>query len=44
MVGLALLTGTATVAFSQTDADKEKEGTKGGKKATDNTDKKSDKR
>ena len=46
MLGLALLTGTATVAFSQTDTDKEKEGGKKGKKGkkgTD-TDKKSDKR
>jgi len=42
MLGLGLLTGTATVVFSQTDTDKE--GKKEGKKGTDNTDKKSDKR
>ena len=45
MLGLTLLTGAATVAFSQSDTDKEKEGKKGkkgGKKGTD-TDK-SDKR
>jgi hypothetical protein len=35
MLGLTLLTGTATVAFSQTDTDKEKEGKKGDKKGTD---------
>jgi hypothetical protein len=46
MLGLALLGGTATVVFSQTDTDKEgkKDGKKGGKKGTDSTDKKSDKR
>jgi hypothetical protein len=42
MLGLALLSGTATVVFSQ-DTDKEKEGKKdgkkGGKKGTDSTDK-----
>jgi hypothetical protein len=45
MLGLSLLTGAATVAFGQTDTDKEKAGKKGkkGKKGTD-TDKKSDKR
>ena len=46
ILGLTLLTGTANVAFSQTDTDKEKEGKKGkkgGKKGTD-TDKKADKR
>jgi hypothetical protein len=43
MLGLALLTGTTTVAFSQ-DTDKEKEGKKDGKKGTASTDKKSDKR
>ena len=46
MLGLALLTGTATVAFSQTDTDKEKEGKKGkkGKEGKGTDDKKSDKR
>jgi hypothetical protein len=39
MLSLALLTGTATVVFSQTDTDKEKQGKKGGKKGTDSTDK-----
>lgn len=43
MLGLALLTGTATVAFSQTDTEKETKKGKKGKKGTD-TDKKSDKR
>jgi hypothetical protein len=42
MLGLTLLTGAATVAFSQTDTDKEKAGKKKGgkKKGTDSTDKK----
>jgi hypothetical protein len=44
MLGLALLTGTATVAFSQTDTEKEAKKGKKGKKGTDSTDKKSDKR
>jgi hypothetical protein len=37
MLGLSLLTGAATVAFSQTDTEKEKAGKKGkkGKKGTD---------
>ena len=45
MLGLSLLAGAATVAFGQTDTEKEKAGKKGkkGKKGTD-TDKKSDKR
>jgi hypothetical protein len=44
MLGLTLLTGAATVAFSQTDTDKAaKKGKKGGKKGTD-TEKKSDKK
>ena len=45
MLGLSLLTVAATVAFAQTDTDKEKAGKKGkkGKKGTD-SDKKSDKR
>jgi hypothetical protein len=33
MLGLALLTGTAAVVFSQTDTDKEKQGEKGGIRA-----------
>jgi len=37
MLGVALLTGAATVAFSQTDTEKEKKGKKG-KKGTDSTD------
>lgn len=43
MLGLTLLTGAATVAFSQTDTEKETKKGKKGKKGTD-TDKKSDKR
>ena len=45
-LGLSLLTGAATVAFAQTDTDKEKAGKKGkkGKKGTEGTDKKADKR
>jgi hypothetical protein len=43
MLGLTLLTGAATVAFSQTDTEKEGKKGKKGKKGTD-TDKKSDKR
>ncbi|HEY7338715.1 MAG TPA: hypothetical protein VH639_27750 [Bryobacteraceae bacterium] len=47
MLGLSLLTGAATIAFSQTDTDntgkaKGKKGKKGGKKGTDTE--KSDKR
>jgi hypothetical protein len=45
MLGLSLLGGAATMAFGQTDTDKEKagkKGKKGGKKG--DTDKKSDKR
>ena len=46
MLGLALLTGAATVAFSQTDTEKEAKKGKKGKKGTDteSPDKKSDKR
>ena len=45
MLGLALLTGAATVAFSQTDTEKEGKKGKKGKKGTDtDSDKKSDKR
>jgi hypothetical protein len=44
MLGLSLLTGAATVAFGQTDTDKEKAGKKGGKKGKKGTDTKSDKK
>jgi hypothetical protein len=43
MLGLSLLTGAATVAFGQTDTDKEKAGKKKGGKKKGGTDK-SDKR
>jgi hypothetical protein len=44
MLGLALLGGTATVVFSQTDTDKEKEGKKAGKKGKKGTDTETDKK